>query len=41
MLTALVVAYISDRKQICGPCILGTEALAIIGFAVLLATKKD
>jgi hypothetical protein len=40
MFITLVFAYISDKKGIRGPCILVTEALAIIGFAVLLAAKN-
>jgi MFS transporter, ACS family, DAL5 transporter family protein len=40
MCVTLLFAYVSDMKGTRGPCILVSEALAIIGFSVLLATKK-
>lgn len=40
MCSAIVFAYVSDKKGVRGPCILVSMALAIIGFAVLLTTKK-
>ncbi|KAF8321352.1 MFS general substrate transporter [Clavulina sp. PMI_390] len=39
MCGALAFAWISDKKGLRGPSILVTEALAIIGFAVLLGTN--
>lgn len=40
MIVALLNAWLSDRYKARGPFILGSQLLAIIGFAVLLGTKK-
>lgn len=40
MFVALAFAWLSDKKGVRGPFILVSEALAIIGFAVLLGTKQ-
>lgn len=40
MCSALLFAYISDKKGVRGPCVLFSEALAIIGYAILIATKN-
>jgi len=40
MCSALLFAYISDKKRVRGPCILFSEALAIVGYAILITTKK-
>ena len=40
MCAALIFAYVSDKKGFRGPCILVSEALAIIGFGVLNTTRE-
>lgn len=40
MCVALLMAWISDKKGVRGPCAIFSQILAIIGFAILLGTKK-
>jgi MFS transporter, ACS family, DAL5 transporter family protein len=40
MIVALINAWLSDKYKVRGPLILCSQSLAIIGFAVLLGTKK-